>query len=94
MSKVYLVVFYTEPPQEENLKAYAVPAKAAIEAMGGKFIARGMPLKTFEAGKAERSVIIEFESADAAVKAYESERYQEILKRLGVLRDMRVIEGI
>jgi uncharacterized protein (DUF1330 family) len=94
MSKVYLVVFYTEPPQEENLTAYAVPAKAAIEAMGGKFIARGMPLKTFEVGKAERSVIIEFESAEAAVKAYESERYQEILKRLGVQRDMRVIEGI
>lgn len=94
MSKVYLVVFYTEPPQEEDLKAYAVPAKAAIEAMGGKFIARGMPLKTFEAGKAERSVIIEFESAEAAAEAYESERYQEILKRLGVQRDMRVIEGI
>ena len=94
MPKGYLVVFYREAPLDENLAAYAGPAKAAIEAMGGKFIARGLPVKTFEAGQTERSIVIEFESTDAAIRAYESETYQEILPRLGVLRDMRVIEGV
>jgi uncharacterized protein (DUF1330 family) len=94
MPKGYLVVFYMQPPTDENLAAYAAPAKAAIEAMGGRFIARGMPVETFEAGKKERSIVIEFESTDAAIKAYTSETYQKILPRLGVLRDMRVIEGV
>jgi uncharacterized protein (DUF1330 family) len=94
MPKGYLVVFYQEPPAPESLAAYAPPAKAAVEAMGGTFIARGMPVKTFEAGRAERSVVIEFENTEAAIKAYESEDYQQILQRLGVLRDIRVIEGV
>ena len=93
MPRGYLVVCYRETPNADNLAAYAGPAKEAIEAMGGKFIARGMPVKTFEAGQLERSVVIEFESTDAAIRAYESERYQKVLPRLGVLRDMRVIEG-
>jgi uncharacterized protein (DUF1330 family) len=94
MPKGYLIVFYLESPSEENLAAYAAPAKAAIESMGGKFIARGMPVETFELGKKERSVVMEFESTDAAIKAYKSEAYQKVLPHLGVLRDMRVIEGI
>ncbi len=94
MPKAYLVVLYREPPTEEGLAAYAPGAKTVIESMGGKFIARGYPVKTFEAGQQERSVIIEFESADAAVKAYESEEYQSVLQHLGVMRDMRVIEGV
>ncbi len=94
MAKGYLVVFYRNPAKEENLTAYAAPGKAAIEAMGGKFIARGMPVKTFEVGQMERSIVIEFESTDAAIKAYESDIYQEVLPKLGVLRDMRVIEGV
>lgn len=94
MPKGYLVVFYREPATAANLAAYAGPAKEAIEAMGGTFIARGMPVKTFEAGLNERSIVIEFESTTAAIKAYESPAYQDILPRLGVLRDMRVIEGV
>lgn len=94
MPKGYLVVCYKSAPAEENLAAYAADAKTAVEALGGKFIARGMPVKTFEAGQNERSVIIEFESADAAINAYEDPTYQAILPRLGVMRDMRVIEGV
>ncbi|MGS4883435.1 DUF1330 domain-containing protein [Roseibium sp. MB-4] len=94
MAKGYLVVCYKSPPSEENLSAYAADAKKAIEALGGRFIARGMPVRTFEAGQSERSVIIEFESTDAAIEAYEHPTYQAILPRLGVMRDMRVIEGV
>jgi uncharacterized protein (DUF1330 family) len=94
MPKAYLAVFYREAPGEENLAAYAGPAKEAIEAMGGTFIARGMPVATFELGQMQRSVIIQFDSAEAAVAAYESEAYQAALAHIGVERDMRVIEGV
>ena len=93
MPKGYLVVFYREAATEENLAAYAGEAKAAIEAMGGKFIARGKPVKTFESGLMERSAVVEFESTDAAIQAFESDVYQKVLPRLGVMRDIRVIEG-
>lgn len=94
MPNGYLVIFYVQPASEANLRSYAEPAKDAIEAMGGKFIAIGTPVKTFEAGQMERSAVIEFVSTKAAINAYESDIYQEILPRLGVLRDMRVIEGV
>ena len=94
MPKGYLVVFYRETPKDENLATYATAAKDAIESMGGRFIARGAPVKTFEIGEPERSVVIEFESTDAAIRCYESEAYQKLLPGLGVQRDMRVIEGV
>ena len=93
MPKGYLVVCYRSPPSEDNLAAYASDARQAIEALGGRFIARGIPVRTFEAGQYERSIVIEFESTDAAIRAYEHPSYQAILPRLGVLRDMRVLEG-
>ncbi|MFC3227743.1 DUF1330 domain-containing protein [Marinibaculum pumilum] len=94
MPKGYLVVCYRETPKDENLATYAAGAKTAIEAAGGRFIARGAPVKTFEAGLQERTVVIEFESTDAAIRSYESEAYQKLLPGLGVLRDMRVVEGV
>lgn len=94
MPKGYLIVFYRETPKDENLAAYAGPAKSAYEAMGGRFIARGAPVKTFELGAQERSVVIEFDSTEAAIRAYESEAYQKLLPGLGVLRDIRVVEGV
>ncbi|MGW5263465.1 DUF1330 domain-containing protein [Microbispora sp. NPDC004025] len=49
-----------------------------------------------DAGIAERSVLIEFDSFEQAVAAYESEAYQEALLALsdGVERDSRIVEGI
>ena len=53
-----------------------------------------VPVKTFEAGLQERTVVIEFDSTDAAIRCYENPDYQKLLPGLGVLRDMRVIEGV
>ena len=42
----------------------------------------------------ERSVVIEFDSVEAAIAAYESPEYQAAFALLGdVDRDVRVIEG-
>jgi uncharacterized protein (DUF1330 family) len=62
---------------------------------GGRFLARGQPARVFEAGVDERTVVIEFDSVDAAVAAYESPAYQEALRALGdgAERDLRIIEA-
>lgn len=65
----------------------------AAEGISGKFLARGTPVKTLESGQMERSAVVEFESTAAAIRAFESDVYQEVLPRLGVMRDIRVIAG-
>lgn len=49
-----------------------------------------------DAGLAERTVLVEFDSFEQAVAAYESAAYQEALTALsdGVERDFRIVEGI
>jgi uncharacterized protein (DUF1330 family) len=56
---------------------------------------RGMPEATFEKGEATRTIVVEFDSVEAAVAAHESEAYQEALRALdgGADRDMRVVPG-
>jgi uncharacterized protein (DUF1330 family) len=56
-------------------------------------LARGNPAKTYEAGVSERVVIVEFESLERAIAAYESAEYQAALGILGnsAERDVRII---
>ena len=45
----------------------------------------------------DRTVIIEFETLEAAMALYDSPMYQEAVKALGegsVVRDMRIVEGV
>ena len=63
---------------------------------GGRFLVRGLPAKTYEAGIAQRTVVIEFDSVAAAIAAHDSPGYQAALVALGdaAERDMRIVEGI
>jgi uncharacterized protein (DUF1330 family) len=62
---------------------------------GAKFIARGMPVATFENGIEQRTVIAEFDSTDLARAAFTSDAYKAAFALLGdVERDVRVIEGL
>lgn len=50
-----------------------------------------------EAGLKQRTVLIEFESVDAAVAAYDSPNYRAALRLLGtgsVERDIRIVEAL
>ncbi len=95
MPKGYIVVSYREAPDDENLSKYAPKALDAMTNAGAKFIARGMPVATFENGIQQRTVIIEFVSTDAARAAITSDAYQSAFALLGdVERDVRVIEGL
>jgi uncharacterized protein (DUF1330 family) len=52
--------------------------------VGGRFLARGQPARVFEAGVYERTVIIECDSVEQAIAAYESPGYQAAVRALGV----------
>jgi uncharacterized protein (DUF1330 family) len=96
MAKAYLVVTYRSIKDQEKWSAYAKLAVPAIQKEGGRFIARGMPAKTYEKGMNERVVIVEFDSVQKAAAAHDSAGYQEALRALGngAERDMRLVEGV
>ena len=95
MQKGYLVVSYRESPNEINLNNYAPKALEALTNAGAQFIARGMPVRTFEDGIIQRAVIAEFDSTEAAETAFISDAHEAAFALLGdVERDVRVIEGL
>jgi uncharacterized protein (DUF1330 family) len=96
VAKAYWVSLYSEVHDPEKLAAYAVLAGPALEAAGGRFVARGSATYAFENGKTARTVVIEFPSVEAAHAAHESAAYQEALAALGdgASRDLRIVEGI
>ncbi|MDD9902808.1 MAG: DUF1330 domain-containing protein [Rhodospirillaceae bacterium] len=96
MPKGYMISAHRSPADPEKAAAYRKTAKSALEAAGGKFLAGGGQVEARENGIAERTILIEFESFEAAVAAYESDAYQEALRALdgGADRDIRLFEGI
>jgi uncharacterized protein (DUF1330 family) len=95
MAKGYWIAFYRSVSNPAALTEYAKLATPAIQAGGGRFIARGTPYRRYEAGLDQRSVVIEFDSVQSAVATYESPAYQAALKVLGnaAERDLRILEG-
>ena len=96
MAKAYLVLCYHAVSNDEARQEYARLALPAIQGAGGRYLARGMPAKTYEAGLNQRTVIIEFDSVAQAVAAHDSPAYQTALSALGdaAKRDVRIIEGL
>jgi uncharacterized protein (DUF1330 family) len=95
MAKAYWIAFYREISDPDKLAAYAALGRTAIEAGGGRFLARGMPAQVYEEGLSERTVLIEFDSVERAVATHDSPAYQEALAALegGAVRDLRIIAG-
>ena len=96
MAKAYWIAFYRSISNPEKLAAYAKLAGPAIQAMGGRFLARGGVAKTYEAGLDQRTVMIEFDSVQQAIAAHDSADYQRALQALGngAERDIRIVESI
>ena len=96
MAKAYWINVFRSVSDEAKLAAYVRLAAPAILAAGGRYLARGTPARVFEAGALERTAVTEFESADAAVAAYESAAYQEALRALdgAAVRDLRIVEAV
>ena len=96
MAKGYWVSVYPAISDRERLSAYDNLARPAVQAGGGRLLSRGSRVVAHEAGITQRVVLIEFDSFEQAVAAYESDAYQKALAALpdGVERDFRIIEGI
>jgi uncharacterized protein (DUF1330 family) len=96
MKKAYWISAYRSVSDPTAVAAYAKLAGPAIEAGGGRFLARGGAVKPYEAGLDQRTVLVEFDSFAQAVAAYESEAYRAALAALGngAERDLRIIEGL
>ena len=96
MAKAYWICFYRSVSNSDALAEYAKLAGPAIQGGGGRFLARGNPSKTYEAGKSQRTVVIEFESVEKAKSTFESPAYQAACKVLegAAERDIRIIEGL
>ena len=96
MTKGYWITMYHSISDPTALAEYAKVAAPAIAAGGGRFVVRGIPTKTFEAGMAERTIVIEFESVEKAIATYESAAYQAAYKLLEgkAKRDVRIVAGV
>lgn len=92
----YWISIYREIVDETKVAAYAKLAGPALEAAGGTFIARGFPAQTYEVGETTRTVLIEFESVQAAQDAHDSPAYADALAALdgGAIRDLRIVPGV
>ena len=82
MAKAYWISMYRAIHDADKLAAYAKLAGPAIQAGGGRFLARGVPAKTYEAGLQERTVLIEFDSVAKAIATHD--RIAQAAVQLGV----------
>ena len=96
MAKGYMISAHRSAADPKKASAYRELAIPALLSMGGKFLSAGGRVIAKENGLKERTVLIEFESFEAAINAYESDAYQKALKLLsgGADRDVRLFEGV
>jgi len=96
MKKGYWVVAYRSISDESAVKAYGALAVPALESFGGRILTRSTSqVQAFESGLPLRAVLVEFDSYNTALAAYESEAYQKALQALGsgAERDFRIVEA-
>jgi uncharacterized protein (DUF1330 family) len=96
MPKAYWITCYREIKDPDKVAAYAKLAGPALAPFGVRYLCRGNPDETFEAGLKQRTVMSEFPSLAQAIAAHNGPAYQDALKALGdgAVRDIRIIEGL
>ena len=97
MPKGYFLSAHRSEADPDKRKAYLELAIPAMKAAGGRPLSSGeCRVEAKENGIVQRTVLIEFDSFEAAEAAYESEPYQNALKALadGADRDVRIFEGL
>ena len=94
MKKGYWVVRAKLIDTEEYSK-YKKLATEIIKKYGGQFIVRGVHQNEFENYAFDRTVVVEFESYDDAIKCYESPDYRSALVHVkdSAVRYVSIVEG-
>jgi uncharacterized protein (DUF1330 family) len=95
MPKAYWISAYRAIKDPAALAECGKLAGPALQAGGGRFLARATPAMVYEAGVSERTVLVEFDSVQQAIAAHDSAGYQAALKALGqgAERDVRIVEA-
>ena len=80
----------------KNLRAYAPLAAAAVEAHGGRYLARGGTHETTEGSDYARNVIVCWPDLSTAQTAYHSPKYQKARDILGdgADRQFMIVDGL
>lgn len=96
MAKAYWIAVYRSIHDQEAFAAYAKLAGPALQAAGGRLLARGLPARVYENGLEQRTVLLEFDSVAQATAAHDSPGYGRALRALGNAadRDIRIVEGV
>ena len=97
MAKAYVVAVYNKIIDPEKLKNYIQDSSPVMGAHGAKALAIGSNISNIsklEGIPPERAVIMEFESVEAAQKAFQSNQANEEKLEGGVDRVMFVLEGV
>jgi len=97
MKKGYWVVAYRSIHDEAAMKSYVPLAVEALGKFGARtLVAPGSAATAYEAGLKQMTVVVEFDSYEIALAAYESADYKKALAALGsgAERDFRIVEGV
>ncbi len=94
MAKGYWIAHGTDN-DAEAYKAYQAANAEPLAAFGGKFLVRGGSQTIAEGDARPRTVIIEFETYQAALDCYHSEQYQaaKALREGIASSDLVIVEG-
>jgi uncharacterized protein (DUF1330 family) len=95
MAKGYLIGHITVK-DPEGYREYIEKDTPILEALGAKFIVRGGQSEVLEGDAHARHVVIEFESYEAALKAYHDPEYQAVaeIRYKNAESTMIVVEGV
>jgi uncharacterized protein (DUF1330 family) len=97
MNKGYWVVAYRKVADQERVKEYAALLQATLEKFGGRMLVSPTSVVAAkEAGLQQMTVLIEFDSYEFALMAYQSDDHKKALAVLGSgdERDFRIVEGV
>jgi uncharacterized protein (DUF1330 family) len=97
MNKGYWVVAYRKVPDMATVKNYAALVVPALGKFGGRMLVSPTSVVTAqEAGLQQMTIVVEFDSYEIALAAYESDDHKKMLAALGpgVERDFRIAEGV
>ena len=97
MNKGYWVVAYRKVPDMATVKNYAALLMPVLEECGGRMLVSPTSVVTAkEAGLEQMTIVVEFDSYEIALAAYESDDHKKALAALGsgVERDFRIAEGV
>jgi uncharacterized protein (DUF1330 family) len=97
MKKGYWVIAYRTGVDGAAMKDYDPLAIGTLGRFGGHVVvAPGNAVTVHEAGLQEMTAVVEFDSYEIALAAYESEIYKKAVVALGpsVERDFRIVEGV